>query len=61
MWIVVVYVCLSNAACIFIDSPPVYTSDECEKLKVQVDNYMNNDPRVIAYDKTCVHVRMRES
>jgi hypothetical protein len=60
MWIVVIYVCLVGGVCMFIDSPPVYSKQDCEAIKIDSEKMLDNDPRVVIYDNTCVHVKMNQ-
>jgi hypothetical protein len=59
MWIVIFYVCVSQA-CAFIDSPPLNSKADCEATLGNGMAILEADSTVIAYDGACVYVKMRQ-
>ena len=60
MWVVIVFMCLANGACGFVDSPPVYAESDCVKMMVQADMAMEADPTVVSYASKCVQIKVME-
>ena len=59
MWIVILYVCVSQA-CAFIDSPPLTSEAECKALLANGMAILEADDDVIAFDGDCIYVKMRQ-
>lgn len=59
MWIVILYVCVSQA-CVFIDSPPLNSKADCQATLANGMATLQADDDVIAFDGTCVYVKMRQ-
>lgn len=60
MWIVIMYICFVSGVCGFVDSPPVYSKADCQKMMMAVDLMAENDPTVSVYDSKCVQVKMMQ-
>jgi hypothetical protein len=56
-WIPVMYVCLISGDCSFLQGNPVYTEAGCVEQLVPLVNVLQQDPRVAAFDGTCVVVQ----
>lgn len=56
IWIPILYVCLSNIGCAFLQGKPTYTEAGCEEQLAQASFHLQQDPRVSAFDLTCVLV-----
>jgi hypothetical protein len=59
MWIVILYVCVSQA-CVFIDSPPFTSEETCKATLVKGMVMLEAENDVIAYDGDCIYVKMRQ-
>lgn len=60
MWIAIVYVCLANGSCGFVDSPPVNKEKECAALIERIIPVLEADSTVVRYHPTCIRIKMRE-
>ena len=60
MWIIILYVCVQGS-CQFIDSPPMYSQDDCKRSLAKAAEKLNANDAVVAFDGTCVKVKMREA
>lgn len=59
MWIVILYVCVSQA-CVFIDSPPFTSKEACTATLANSMAMLEAENDVIAYDGDCIYVQMRQ-
>lgn len=59
MWIVMLYICVSQA-CNFIDSAPVNSQADCQLMLENVMAILEADKNVVAYDGDCVYIKMRQ-
>lgn len=59
MWIVILYVCVSQA-CAFIDSPPFSSEETCKATLANGMAILEAEKDVIAYDGDCIYVQMRQ-
>ena len=59
MWIVILYICVSQA-CAFIDSPPLNSKADCEATLANGMAILEADPAVIAFDGDCLYIKMRQ-
>jgi len=55
-WVPIIYFCLSNGACGFLQGNPTYTEGGCKEQLDQASVYMNQDPEIAGFDATCVRV-----
>lgn len=53
IWIPIIYFCLSNGACGFLQGNPTYTKGGCQEQLDQASVRMNQDPQIAAFDATC--------
>jgi len=60
MWIVIIFACMTNGACGFIDSPPVYLESECVQMRDTANMAMELDPNVLSYGSKCLQVKAME-
>jgi hypothetical protein len=60
MWLVIIFACMTNGACGFIDSPPVYLESECLEMLQQADMALQLDPEIAMYDSKCLKVKVIE-
>jgi len=61
VWIVVIYACFVGNVCAFVDSPPVYSKKECEAMRIASNKILDNNPRVVIYDNTCIRIKMNQA
>lgn len=54
IWIPVIYFCLSNGACGFMQGNPTYTEAGCKEQLSQAGVRLQYDTSVVAFDGTCV-------
>jgi hypothetical protein len=59
MWIVILYVCVSQA-CVFIDSPPLSSEESCKVTLAKSMAMLEAEKNVVAYDGDCVYIQMRQ-
>jgi len=59
MWIAILYMCLADK-CLFVDSPPSYTKEGCHEMAQAASRKLIDDPTVIAFDLSCVYVKMKQ-
>jgi len=55
-WVPIIYFCLSNGACGFLQGNPTYTESGCQEQLAQASVQMNQDPEIAGFDATCVRV-----
>jgi hypothetical protein len=60
MWIAILYMCLADK-CLFVDSPPSYTKEGCIEMAQAASRQLTNDPTVVAFDLTCINVKLSET
>ena len=60
MWVVIIFACMTNGACGFIDSPPVYMKSQCLEMLEQANMALNLDPEIALYDSKCLHIQLME-
>lgn len=56
IWIPVVFVCLLNGECAFLQGNGFYSEQGCAERLVEVIGALQEDSRVSAFDATCVTV-----
>lgn len=61
MFVAILYMCLTNGNCGFVQSPPFYDKKKCEKVKAAVVKELLVDDDVTAFDAKCIHIKMSES
>ena len=59
MWIVILYVCVSQA-CVFIDSPPLSSEESCKATLAKSMVMLEAKKDVVAFDGDCVYIQMRQ-
>jgi hypothetical protein len=59
MWVVILYVCVTQG-CGFIDSPPVHSEAECQAMLVAAADALQADDSVRAFDGACVRIQMSQ-
>ena len=60
MWVVIVFMCMVNGTCGFIDSPPVYSESECTRMMLKADMALEADPAVATYASKCIQIKVME-
>jgi hypothetical protein len=56
-WIPVMFVCLLSGDCSFMQGKPVYSEAGCMEQLTPLAAILQEDPRVVAFDGTCVAVQ----
>ena len=59
MWIVILYICVTQA-CGFVDSPPLNSKADCEATLKNGMAILEADDTVVAFDGDCIYVKMRQ-
>jgi hypothetical protein len=54
IWIPVLYICLASGSCAFMQGTPTYSENGCKEQLAQVVRALQQEPRVSAFDGTCV-------
>lgn len=54
IWIPIMYICLTNGGCAFLQGNPTYTEKGCIEQLAHATVVMQKDPQVVAFDGTCL-------
>jgi len=60
MWLVIIFACMTNNACGFIESPPVYLRSQCLEMLDQANMALQLDPEIAIYESKCIQVQTME-
>jgi hypothetical protein len=56
IWIPVVFFCLINGECMFLQGNGAYTRQGCVEQLVAIGTTLQSDERVSAFDTTCITI-----
>lgn len=60
MWVVIVFMCMTDGSCGFVDSPPVLLESECQRMMMKADMALEADPNVTKYASKCIQIKLME-
>lgn len=56
IWIPVVFFCMINGECVFLQGDGSYNEQGCAEQLIEVSKALQQDERVSAFDMTCVTI-----